>query len=659
MKLFNNFFSYTEDYQYKQFKFLFIKITIKKYIYKKSKDNDFLYREIEKYDVISFDIFDTLLVRPYAKPTDLFLHLEYLYNAEGFHKKRIEAEKIARKNNNYEEVGIDDIYEEITEEFKFLKEKEIELEKQILTSHREMKNIYDYALSLGKKVIITSDMYLPKYIIEDILSKNGFLGYYKLYLSSDKQLSKYTGKLYGYILDDLNINPNNILHIGDNYQSDFVNAKNFGINAELCSKIVDILLSNNKRAKILLDNNKDNLFASIIIGILSLGIFNKNNKEYWNNFGFTYAGPAILAYSYWLNKKSYEDNIDRLFFIARDGFTLKKVFDIINKGNIKSEYIYAPRILYTLITLDYEIKSKFFPVEYFEDIKLILTYFKDKDEYLKEHTPNSFSSEEGHKFILKNIERYKKLANAEYNKYKTYIEKYIQTNEKIGVVDTCSYFISSQKLISLYSDKKNIVGYYFHTHNITDIYSNFGFNIKSFKDKKEYLFYNWNLMEFFMTSDEPPIKNIVNGKPLYCNADAYEIERIKVYKFVSNGAVEFSKTLNEIFGNTDIFIDYKVIVDYVNILSTCPNELDKKYVKNLMHAWNSSHKNYVQLFNSWFMRKQKKIYYLFSIIPILSRYEFEDSVKYYFLSFIPIIKKDINKNKYYLLSFIPILKIKV
>ena len=40
--------------------------------------------KIDSYDIISFDIFDTLLLRPYVKPTDLFLHIEksekMLYN---------------------------------------------------------------------------------------------------------------------------------------------------------------------------------------------------------------------------------------------------------------------------------------------------------------------------------------------------------------------------------------------------------------------------------------------------------------------------------------------------------------------------------------------------------------------------------------------------
>lgn len=41
--------------------------------------------EILKYDVISFDIFDTLLLRPFIKPTDLFWYIETKYNIKGFH----------------------------------------------------------------------------------------------------------------------------------------------------------------------------------------------------------------------------------------------------------------------------------------------------------------------------------------------------------------------------------------------------------------------------------------------------------------------------------------------------------------------------------------------------------------------------------------------
>ena len=59
---------------------------------------------ILKHDVISFDIFDTLLLRPYVKPTDLFEHLEKLENLSGFANARIKAEKIARELSSYEDI---------------------------------------------------------------------------------------------------------------------------------------------------------------------------------------------------------------------------------------------------------------------------------------------------------------------------------------------------------------------------------------------------------------------------------------------------------------------------------------------------------------------------------------------------------------------------
>lgn len=51
---------------------------------------------IEKVDIVSFDIFDTLLIRPYLSPEDLFEHIEKLYKLNGFKKERILAEKRSR-----------------------------------------------------------------------------------------------------------------------------------------------------------------------------------------------------------------------------------------------------------------------------------------------------------------------------------------------------------------------------------------------------------------------------------------------------------------------------------------------------------------------------------------------------------------------------------
>jgi len=41
---------------------------------------------------IGFDVFDTLILRPFMKPADLFSYLEDKESAEGFRRERVNAE---------------------------------------------------------------------------------------------------------------------------------------------------------------------------------------------------------------------------------------------------------------------------------------------------------------------------------------------------------------------------------------------------------------------------------------------------------------------------------------------------------------------------------------------------------------------------------------
>ena len=664
MSIINKIFNYSEDYRYKTWKIFGINFSVvKKYNSKKIN----IYEEIKKHEIISFDIFDTLLIRPYVKPTDLFLHIEKLYKIKGFCKSRIMAEKLARgKYIDFEEVTLNQIYEEIDEKYKRFKEIERELEERILTTHKENKKIYDYASSLGKKIIITSDMYLPKKTIEKILTKNNYTNYYKLYLSSDLNLTKASGNLYKYIIEDLKVAPSSIIHIGDNFHSDFNNPKLYGIDSVYIEKIIDTFLENNIRAKKLLNENKNNIGISIMLGLSAFSCINKNDKKennndkennYWRDFGFVYGGPAVFGYMNWLKKQIIKDNINEVLFVARDGYSLKKVFDLIKPESVKTHYIYALRIIYYLITLDFDMHFKYYPIEYFEVIKSVLEYYKDKDEYLQKETPKITSAIEGYKFILSNIEIYKKLAKKEYQNYREYIEEFNIGKNNIAVVDTCSFFISSQRLVSLFLGKENTIGYYWYSL----LKENQNYRIKSFQKIKKHLFIEWNLMEFFMTSPEPPIKNIVDSKPLYYIPNKYEKKRMDIYPYVSDGIVEFFKIVKNCFGELELFINYKEIVKWINMLVCVPAEYDKKYIKNIKHNWSIANNKYIPLIQRWFIKESGKKYYLFSFIPFLRKEKFAGGeIKYYLFSFIPIIKiKTIeNKRKYYLFNIFNILTIK-
>ena len=240
--------------------------------------------QIDKHDIISFDIFDTLLLRPYVKPTDLFFHLERLENVDGFHNARIEAERQARKtHSDLEDITIDEIYDEIADKYKPLKQKEMDLERQVLQPNPEMKEVFDYALKQNKKIIIVSDMYLPAKFLSDVLIEKGYDGFEKIYVSCEYRKTKWTGNLYKNVLSEQKIKGKDVLHIGDNVDSDKNRAEKGGISAILYTKKIDKLLAENLRAKKFYEKHTDDLEVSILLGMLTLG---GTNDNYWQDFGY-------------------------------------------------------------------------------------------------------------------------------------------------------------------------------------------------------------------------------------------------------------------------------------------------------------------------------------------------------------------------------------
>ncbi|MBK1992455.1 DUF4422 domain-containing protein, partial [Campylobacter sp. 2018MI35] len=309
------------------------------------------------YQVISFDLFDTLLIRPYSSPQDVFLHLEEKYNLKGFAKDRIEAENKACILLNKKLVNYDEIYECMPQMYQFLKEKEQELEFNTLYVNTEMKIIYDYFINQGKKVILTSDMYYSEDFFKQLLDKNDIKGYYKIYISGVVNKSKHHGDLYQHIIDDLKINANNIIHIGDNYYADYQQAINNGLKALYYEAPIMQFFNAFPRLKKFYDEN-DDLTSHIIIGLLLKKWVqsNKNIENYWKYFGYFYGGPICYGLSKFIYDEAIKEDLKEFIFIARDGYTIKKIFNLLQKQyntNIKTAYVYASRTLHLQINLDY------------------------------------------------------------------------------------------------------------------------------------------------------------------------------------------------------------------------------------------------------------------------------------------------------------------
>lgn len=72
--------------------------------------------------------------------------------------------------------------------------------------------------------------------------------------------------------------------------------------------------------------------------------FKQNKKEYWYNFGYEQAGILYLGFVAWIKWVAEAENINDLYFMSRDGWIMKKLFNLMYEDSpIDTHYMYASR----------------------------------------------------------------------------------------------------------------------------------------------------------------------------------------------------------------------------------------------------------------------------------------------------------------------------
>lgn len=294
----------------------------------------------EKYKYISFDLFDTLVFRTVSSPQAIFSLVPIVYNERNekekikeqqYYIERIYAESIARKRRNKEDVSLEEIYSyvnyppNINEKLKNI---EIELEIKNCVMNNAIIPLVQECVRLEKKLIITTDMYLSRSCIEKILEKIK-IPYDKLYISSEIGLSKSSGNLFDYILTDLDIQNTDIVHIGDNLISDIAKAKSRGIECQIRPYNQPNKCYTSHRVAV-------NPGLDHLIGLAR--IYAKDTIA--SRVGTFVIGPILVEFCNWIHKKKNDLKIERLYFIAREGYLIKLFYDQLFPEDIeKSFYI--------------------------------------------------------------------------------------------------------------------------------------------------------------------------------------------------------------------------------------------------------------------------------------------------------------------------------
>ena len=340
----------------------------------------------------SYDIFDTLITRCTDSPNGVFAIVQRMLQDETIDEDGIFREFYHSRTwncfvNNYvairsdaekrtkeiafcegrEDVSIIDIYEEIKrcesidpETMRKTMDVEIRVERSCVVPIYENIERIKEDIDKGIKVVLISDMYLGEPVLRTILTEvDEVFRNVPIYVSCDYNMTKLSGTLYRLVRRRENVLYSEWKHIGDNIVSDDTIPQILGIKTERISE-------QHKTPRLRfyqknLDSNKAEI--QLMMGALKTIQF-KNDIEI---IGAEIAGPVVFSFVRWVIDTCIERGARNIYFVARDGYILKKVGDIIISTehlSIKTHYLYSSRRAFQVN----EEKSK----------KLLLDYVKQE-----------------------------------------------------------------------------------------------------------------------------------------------------------------------------------------------------------------------------------------------------------------------------------------
>lgn len=329
----------------------------------------------------SFDVFDTLITRITANPWGIFaLMRERLCNERGksgiedyvvdnFFELRIHSEELARKAGSFqkkEEITLTDIYKAMSvcgcltaAQIEYLCGLEEQTEQTNVVGIDENIQRLKNLLEQGKRVILISDMYLPKDTVRRmLLQADEVFRDIPLYVSSEYGMRKTTGNLYRKIQELEQVDYEKWMHIGDNIHQDIEVPYCLGIKVELFSK-PELTEFEHQILRLYEDDGRlqQMIGAAWKSEYKSSAYANDKEKTVGFHIGCRYAGPVLYSYAEWIVDQTIKKKIKRLYFIARDGYLIKRIVDIILSSrnlDIVTKYIYGSRKAWRMPSLTEE-----------------------------------------------------------------------------------------------------------------------------------------------------------------------------------------------------------------------------------------------------------------------------------------------------------------
>lgn len=294
---------------------------------------------------VSFDVFDTLFVRTLHEPEALFDLLGAGLGVHDFRQQRSAAQAKGFQRMHRDgrgEIDLEDIYDHMPSSLAKAAgagELEQKIELDMLRVNPEVAALFHEARALGKQIAWTSDMYLPESFFRMLAKRHNLIPDHFIISSTCGCTKRDDGALFAVLGERLGLAPEDILHVGDNPVGDIQRA---------CARGLQTL------------HYLPPSFASVS-GVLSpaatLGLGLARYSSYqcqsdpWWQLGWQYGGPIMLAFLGWIQREAVKDSVERIIFVARDGFLLHELHQQAANSQVESSYLRGSRVSFSLAAL--------------------------------------------------------------------------------------------------------------------------------------------------------------------------------------------------------------------------------------------------------------------------------------------------------------------
>ena len=503
---------------------------------------------IDRFDVISFDVFDTLLLRPLMDPADVFEIVEEQSGEKGFACARKTAgwnslQTVLQADSG--ERSLDEIYSLIPR-YAHLRDVELALEDRLLVGNPETIALYNEAKRIGKKVVIVSDMYLSGEFIRKKLRDVGVDSWDGFFLSSERKCRKDTGDLFEAMLKEMDVDASRILHIGDTETSDFMRAQEKGLVSYLYPRVVNRAIEESGAYRRFLGRkptlSRRRLVAAVAVA-RHIGFCQRDGSDALTDVGYQLLSVIGFAYAKFICDDARRRNINKLLLVARDGYVLEGLIKEL-APDIRTYYVYAPRRDYLIAFQNFTDNSYVARWRLwlgkerrtFQHRKIALDLLKEwmggavawKDESERDFLAGGKAAED----LQANLDAFTAYVKNEYSRY--IAEFGFSEADRVGLVDMTSVRGTAHRLLQSFLPTRIHAYYYFRN---TGRQGDWMFpDSTPFIEGDTSFCIDSGFVEYFFSAPTPSVMCVRNGKPVFeSNVSFYD-----QYKF---GCVELTRKI--------------------------------------------------------------------------------------------------------------------